>query len=361
MIGLTRRELLYALPASAAVDSFAAEPAFHDRLQPAPADGGFRMDGYWVWCGSVIRGEDGRYHMFASRWPGALPFSPHWLTNSEIVRASSATPGGPYRFEEVVLPARGGKFWDGRMTHNPTIHRSGDTYLLFYTGTTYSGPTPVAGQNATTEARLEARANQRIGVATARSLKGPWRRPDRPAIDPRPGKWDALMTTNPAPCVEPGGSVLLIYKSSAGQQDLLRMGAARAASWRAPYVRLKEEEIFHFGGEKDHVEDAYVWRQGGRYELIMKDMAGGICGENGGGIHAVSPDGVNWRLAGRPLAWSRTLRYDDGSKRTFLNVERPQLLIEDGRPAWLFVAVADGPSHARRTRTWNQAIPLQGV
>ena len=31
---------------------------FRDRLLPAPMDGGFRMDGYWVWCGSVIKGDD---------------------------------------------------------------------------------------------------------------------------------------------------------------------------------------------------------------------------------------------------------------------------------------------------------------
>jgi hypothetical protein len=30
---------------------------FRERLLPAPMDGGFRMDGYWVWCGSVIKGE----------------------------------------------------------------------------------------------------------------------------------------------------------------------------------------------------------------------------------------------------------------------------------------------------------------
>jgi hypothetical protein len=32
---------------------------FHSRLLPAPSKGGFRLDGYWVWCGSVIKGEDG--------------------------------------------------------------------------------------------------------------------------------------------------------------------------------------------------------------------------------------------------------------------------------------------------------------
>ncbi len=72
--------------------SFAGEAnAFYQRLQPAPAGGGFAMKDYWVWCGSVIRGEDGRYHMFASRWPKSLPFVPHWVTSSEVVRAALPT------------------------------------------------------------------------------------------------------------------------------------------------------------------------------------------------------------------------------------------------------------------------------
>ena len=32
--------------------------SFSDRLLPAPVGGGFSMEGYWVWCGSVLRGED---------------------------------------------------------------------------------------------------------------------------------------------------------------------------------------------------------------------------------------------------------------------------------------------------------------
>ena len=72
--------------------------------QPAPVDGGFRDDAYWIWCGSVIEGEDGLYHMFASRWSKATAFNCNWLTNSEVVRAVSETPEGPYRFAEVILP-----------------------------------------------------------------------------------------------------------------------------------------------------------------------------------------------------------------------------------------------------------------
>ena len=80
---------------------------FIERIKPAPKLAAFRLDDYWVWCGSAIQGEDGRYHLFASRWPKTVSFF-HWATNSEVVRAASDTPKGPYRFEEVVLAPQGG-------------------------------------------------------------------------------------------------------------------------------------------------------------------------------------------------------------------------------------------------------------
>src|SRR5215217_7444136 len=84
-------------------------------------ENGFRMDGYWIWCPSIIRDDQGLYHMFASRWPDWLPMHPGWLTNSEVVRATATRPEGPYQFAEVVLPAREPEYWDGRSTHNPTV------------------------------------------------------------------------------------------------------------------------------------------------------------------------------------------------------------------------------------------------
>jgi len=336
--------------------------AFADRLLPAPVGGGFAMDDYWVWCGSVIRGEDGRYHMFASRWSRVLTFTPHWLTNSEVVRATSDTPEGPYAFEEVVLPMRGAEYWDGLMTHNPTIHKSGDTYLLYYTATTYSGdvPTPDSQEQGRSPKVLEARANQCIGLATAPSLAGPWTRRDEPILPPRPGKWDALMTTNAAPCVYGDGKILLVYKAVAHQKDLLRLGVAGADSFDGPYERLKDDVIFRFDETNDHVEDAYVWWCGDHFELIMKDMKGGICGEPRAGIHATSTDGVAWRISDPPLAYSLTVTWDDGSTTTQGHLERPQLLIEDGKPTHLFAATADGPGgFDKSTRTWNMVIPLK--
>ena len=110
--------------------------AFMDRILPAPKNGGFSDDNYWIWGSSVIKGEDGRYHMFASRWSKQFGFG-HWVTNSQIVRAVSDTPAGPYQFEEVVTPIRGKEFWDGLCTHNPRVIKYRNQYLLYYFGTTY--------------------------------------------------------------------------------------------------------------------------------------------------------------------------------------------------------------------------------
>ena len=336
--------------------------SFADRLLPAPVGGGFALPDYWVWCGSVIKGPDDKYHMFASRWPRNLAFAPHWLTNSEIVRATSTRPEGPYKFEEVIFAPRGSQYWDGRMTHNPTIHKYKDMYLLYYIGTTYEGitPTPAAPERQGSPKILEARAGQRIGLAVAKSPAGPWKRPDQPILLPRPGKWDALMTTNPAPCVLGDGRTLLIYKSTAHQKDLLRLGVAAASRFDGSYERRSDEPIFNFDKTGDHVEDAYVWHQGHQFQLIMKDMQGGISGEKGAGIHATSPDGVKWMISNPPLAYSRQVRWTDGTTTTQGHLERPQLLMQNGRPTHLFLATGDGPGGFNRmTRTWNMVIPLR--
>ncbi len=359
------KQLLAGSLAVAATPSwlYAAEGnAFFKRLQLAPVGGGFAMDGYWVWCGSVIKGEDNRYHMFSSRWPKQLAFSPHWLTNSEVVRASADKPEGPYKFEEVILPARGEGFWDGKMTHNPTIHKYKDTYLLFYTGTTYDGDIPSennAEKWGSAKAK-QARQNQRIGMATASSIKGPWKRLDKPVLEPRPGKWDALMTTNAAPCVLKDGSILMVYKSTGNQADLLRMGVAKAPHFEKPFERLSDESIFNFDKTGDHVEDGYVWWENGQYHMVMKDMKGGISGEKHAGILATAKDGVHWEIAKPAKAYTRNIRWTDGTATVQGHLERPQLLIQNGKPTHIFFATGDGPGgFEKMTRTWNMVIPLK--
>lgn len=164
---------------------------FKQRIGRPRKDSGFRMDGYWIWCGSAIRDDDGLFHMVASRIPKTFSFSPHWLTNSEIVHAVSENAEGPYSFSPEFFEAFSGQY---------------------------------------------------IGLAKAASPYGPWERMDVPLLKSRPGHWDEFMATNPAPFVEADGTVLLGYKSALNPQVhgwpmILKYGLARADCPEGPYER----------------------------------------------------------------------------------------------------------------------------
>lgn len=364
ILDTSRGITLLALANTGMACSTKQQDAFIDRLLPAPVGGGFEMEDYWVWGSSVIKGEDGNYHMFASRWAKDIGFG-KWVTNSEIVRAVSDIPEGPYEFQEIVLPMRGKEFFDGLVTHNPRVIKYGDYYLLYYMGTTYEFDIPASNENIWADNRAEdAWMNKRIGMAYSRSVLGPWKRMDSPVLEPRKEKWDASITSNPSPVVnEQSGEILLIYKSSSdGLIPPLLLGSSRATAMEGPYERISDTPIFNFDTSETNendVEDPFVWWVDDHYELIMKDRYGHICGERGGGLHAMSKDGVHWELAPRPLAYSKNILWDNGKVIHHNHFERPSLLIEDGKPTHLFAATGMGPREWEFTKTWNMVIPLK--
>lgn len=342
--------------------------AFKNRLRPALKEGGFRMDDYWVWCGSVVLAEDGRYHMFAARWPKEFPFYHGYLAASEVVRAVSDTPEGPYEFAEVVLPERDPSFWDGRMTHNPFIVKYGDEYLLFYIGTTYTRERPDradmdnmrASQNGNNGTLYPWFHDIRIGMARSSSIFGPWERPHTPTLDNRPDQWDNHIITNPSVCVSQEGKLLLYYRSTG-----CKLGLAIAENPDQPFVRIGEGPIVN-PGDGLRIEDPFIFWHQGQYEMVCKDLTGKITDEFHAAVHMTSPDGVDWKLADTVKAWSRTLDWDDGTTTTQGSIERPFILFENQEPAWLFAATADGPGpgngragHYYAENTWNMVRPLR--
>jgi hypothetical protein len=332
------------------------------------AGGGLRLPGWWVWCGSVARGDDGRYHCFASRWPADLPFFHGYLAASEVIRAVSDRPEGPYAFAEVVLPPRGPGHWDGRMTHNPFILRHRDRWLLFYIGCTWDGPMPTCEEMHALRALNDGPNGRifpwyrsiRIGMAQASSLCGPWIRPEHPTFDVDPAGWDANVVTNPSPCVAPDGRILLYYRAGAA-----KLGLAIAEHPDAAFIRHGAGPIID-PGDGRRIEDPFVWHDGERYQMVCKDLTGDITGEYHAAAHLWSPDGMSWHLADPAKAWSRTVAWNDGSTTTQASIERPFILMdESGRPGWLFAATADGPGprdgrpgHYWAHQSWNMVIPL---
>lgn len=341
---------------------------FMSRLLPACRTPALSSPDYWIWCGSAVLGDDGRYHLFAARWPKSLPFFSGYPLYSEIVRADADRPEGPYTVREVVLPDRGEEHWDGRMTHNPTILQHQGKFLLFYIGATFPGPrADAAALHAKTEAAMaqnrDAYDTIRIGLAVADSILGPWKRCDTPILHPRPGHWDSTITTNPAPCVTPDGSIYLYYRSNT--QEGCRLGVSRAAApadgnwFDTRFERIRDEPIMQFANGAT-LEDPFVWHNGTHFEMIAKDLAGEFTPEYHGGVHGWSLDGIEWQVATHAQAYSRTIHWNDGTRTTLGSLERPQLLFQNGAPTHLFAAAADGPGgFCNATDTWNLVMPLR--
>lgn len=341
---------------------------FSTRLLPACRRPALADPDYWIWCGSPVADDDGRFHLFAARWPKSLPFFEGYPLYSEIVRADASRPEGPYVMREVVLPDRGEARWDGRMTHNPTVLRHGGQFLLFYIGSTFRGTRADAASLRAPTAQAQAQVKEsyagiRIGLAVSDSVMGPWIRCDAPILMPRPGRWDASITTNPAPCLAPDGSLYLYYRSNT--PDGCRLGVSRAevprdGNWLgARFERLCDEPVmrFHGGGT---LEDPFVWHNGTCFEMLAKDLAGEFTSEYHGGVHGWSEDGIAWEVAPVAQAYSRTLAWDDGTRSTLGSLERPQLLFQDGKPTHFFAAAADGPGGFRNAaNTWNLVAPLR--
>jgi predicted GH43/DUF377 family glycosyl hydrolase len=351
--------ILLLLFSNRSIDSLQNKTAFIERLAPSAHNGGFQMEDYWVWGASVIKGDDGKYHMFASRWPKKYPFFVGYIFNSEVVRAVSDKPEGPFEFQEVVLKTRGSKYWDGRMTHNPTIHKYNDTYLLFYIGTTFEGEKPTPKMLTSPLSEEMKKMDQatygkiRIGLATSKSVFGPWERSNKPILLPRSEKWDNNVITNPAPCVADDGSILLVYRSNVPEKGT-RLGVAKAQNLDEPFQRVRDNYLDF------HVEDPYIWWVDDHYEMIAKDQSGTLTDEYHAGVHATSKNGVDWTISNPPKAYSREIVWDNGTTVNLGSFERPQLLIEDGKPVCLYCATGDGPGGFNNAlRTWNVATPFK--
>ena len=325
-------------------------------VQPVPSQAVFELPDWCVWCGSCVRGDDGKYHLFYSRWPSKYGHN-GWVIYSEVARAVSDSPTGPFRHVEVVLPARGAPYWDGACTHNPQIIRIGGKYCLYYMGNCGD---PVSGER---KDYWTHRNHQRIGLAVADSPAGPWRRLDRPVVDvsPESDAPDALVVNNPTVCARPEGGVLMVYKAVAAKGKLPFGGpvvhlVATAERPEGPFVKVRTP-IFTRDGVLFAAEDPFIWHDGQRYRAIFKDM-GGLFTKKGCSLaHFESKDGFDWQPAKHPFVTTTTILWTDGQPRRLNALERPQLLFDaKGIPIVLYCA---GAYDKTRVPSFNVAIPLQ--
>lgn len=334
-------------------------------VQPVPLDAKLIDEDYYIWCGSMVKGGDNKFHLVYSRWPRRLGHYA-WITDSEVAHAVADNPTGPYKFVNVILPARGNQYWDGVATHNPTLLFKNGKYYLYYMGTTgTSSLNPPVTMKDT--AWWDYRNHQRIGVAMAEKPDGIWQRFDKPIIDISVDStaYDALMVANPAVTFTEDNKVVLVYKQVEKNGKLsggkVRFGVAFADSPTGPFIKEKRPVFEAKEGEKDWMiaEDPYIWFNKGYYYAIIRDVVGRFTGEGGALALLISKDAKKWQPSKYPKVLGKTFIWED-STNSGTKLERPQLYLENGIPKILFGAI-DINNKGPRSHSANIRIPLSFV
>lgn len=289
--------------------------------------------GYATWDGTLFK-KDGTYYLIYSRWKTK---GGNWLTTSEICIAASDKLEGPYTHNKVLLRGRGQGNWDELNAHNPKLKKYGEKYYLYY----------ISSRSG--ETRRHIRDSQRIGVAISDSLLGPYKRLDKPIVEPKHPVNN--ITVNPGVTQGPDGRYVMILKGDKkaklpnerrGQRV---QGIALASSPAGPFEIQTKLAI-----ESIDTEDASLW-----YDKKYEAFFAIYHAHSHVGL-ITSPDGIHWKAAAHPVVLKKKVTRADGTIIQLNNNERPFVFYEDGKPAALCISV-------RRGRGYNTGacmiIPLK--
>jgi len=284
--------------------------------------------GYHVWGSSPVMGDDGTVHLFVARWPNKA-FDRGWRDASEIVRFVADSPEGPFEFADVVLQGTGEDTWDRYSPCNPLAQKVDGKYVLLYIANPVGLTQGISGHTR----------SQRIGMVIAQSPEGPWRKVGEeglmlsPSTDPDHWTHNASNgVVNPAFLKAPDGRYFLYYKSAHA-----KMGLAIAEHLEGPYIHQKEPVTKNRLG----IEDGYAFHWKGRISLLTTDNHGLL--RKGGGILWSSDDGLSFPDREKGFHLVRDYLPEDypAKPRRYYGrqgkFERPQVLMIDGQPAYLYL------------------------
>jgi hypothetical protein len=243
------------------------------------------MSQYTYWDGQIIKGQDGRFHLFASRWNQSAGHN-GW-GGSVAVHAVSNSIAGPYVDKGLCWPTnQGGK------GHNVTALRLVEGTYACLVSDTRPGD-----------------------FFTSSSLDGPWT--FLGSIKINANGYPSPATTNLSIMIRPDNGYYEIVPRS-GQIMISSSGIL------GPYV--VQGNTVYGGINLPNLEDPVVWYSGGLYHIVVNSWS------TRQAIHLTSPDGIkNW--TNRGLAYDPTrnfVRYTDGTVNHWNKMERPAVVIENG-------------------------------
>ena len=289
----------------------------------------YEEPGWCVWCPSPVALPDGRYALVHSRWRESDGFEA-WCAKSEVGLAISETGAlGPYRFVKTILPGSGrdGDF-DRDVTHNPQVLVEGGKYYLFYMGTRSDVAEGRAGSSSSGTAKGSFRMNQRIGVAVAARIEGPYVRTGKSVL---PETEDCIMASNPAVVKMPNGKFLMVFKwgwPPAAKYPICRnsCAAAMADSPLGPW-KVVSKDVFPVRCANFPGEDPCLWLEGDVICCSIHDNGRFYAASDRALVRFESRDGISWKNCGELFPRGRISR-----------LERPFVLAEPQGRRLLFAA-----------------------
>jgi hypothetical protein len=305
---------------------------------------------WYNWCISPIEGNDGKIHLFSSRWPADEGMDGWYGRNAQIAHFSGDKPEGPFSYQGVVmntamLPDT------ATMTgpHNPRLEYVDGKYILLY-----------IVQNPQVGA-----LGVRVGMMIADDINGSWHfAGDNDGImvesSKNPEHWTyraAIGADNPA-FLKIEGKYYIYYKCGTPNHMDAKYGYAVSDRLEGPYA-LCDKPITD---NVSYIEDAQAFAYKGNYYLLTTDNLGGNTGIYGDLILWKSKTGLDFKLADAQIAMGNIFDYwgTEEDKQRLLTtenvfirdptgkLERPAILFMNGKPAYLY-AVADVNIHGGAT------------
>ncbi len=259
------------------------------------------MKQWCYWDGQIIKGPEGKYHMFASRWDQAKGHNGWW--SSLAVHAVSDKVTGPYGDKGLCWPDnQGGK------GHNVTALVLPDGRYAVVVSETRPGD-----------------------VFVSKSLDGPWDLLGTIKVATNDFSGEGRMS-NVSIMVRPDGDFMIVPRS--GAILISKEGVLGPYTVQGPSVYPKVA-----GLPLRDLEDPVVWHSGGLYHIVVNGWS------DRKAYHITSVDGINhWTFRG--LAYDPTkdfVRYTDGTVNHWEKLERPGVILENGHVIAVTLAALDVP------------------
>ncbi|GAB4107870.1 glycoside hydrolase family protein [Echinicola sediminis] len=273
---------------------------------PRYIDNGIEDKDWSYWGGNMVKGEDGKFHLFVCRWREDSPKGHMEWPNSIVVHAVSDHSMGPFEVKETI-----GK------GHNPEIFKLKDGRFVVYV--------------------ID-------GYYMVDNLNGPWEY----------GKFD--FDPRDRPIIE-GLSNLTFARREDGSYLMVCRGGGIWFSQDgvSPYQQVTDKRVYP--PVEGHFEDPVVWKDHIQYHLIVNDWYGRIA------FYLRSKDGIHWKTDPGEAYMPGITTYTDGTKEDWFKYERIKIFQDElGRAVQANFAVIDHLKHEDKPNdkhsSKNIGIPL---